>query len=161
MIETKQFRRVSKRSKKWGETNDCTVKALAIATGNTYEVAHGALALRGRSFRKGIHMHHVFKALNDLGFEREKVFDRWALDHGPDFAESSSFHEEAKRYRRSRWANVKTVRTLPEHLPKRGVFLIQTRGHVFCARAGEVHDWTEGRRHRITKIHRIIRRSDN
>jgi hypothetical protein len=106
-------------------------------------------------------MLHVFKALEDLGFDREKVFDRWSLDHGPDFAESSTFHEQAKRYRRSRWANVKTVMTLPEHLPSRGVFLVQTRGHVFCARAGEIHDWTGGRRHRITKIHRIIRRSND
>ena len=56
MIETKLFRRANKRSKKWGETNDCTVIALAIATGKTYEVAHGALALRGRFFPEG-HSH--------------------------------------------------------------------------------------------------------
>ena len=159
MFESRLFTRAQKRSRKWGETNDCTVIALAIATGNPYEVAHGALALRGRSFRKGVAMYQVFQALEDLGFDREKVFERWTLDHGTEFTESSPSHQAAKRYRRSRWANVKTVRTLPEHLPKRGVFLIETASHVFCARAGEVHDWTEGRKHRITNIHRIIRRS--
>ena len=161
MLESKLFTRANKRSRKWGETNDCSVIALAIATGKTYEVAHGALALRGRSFRKGVAMYQIFQALEDLGFDREKVFERWTLENGPDFAESSQFHQEAKRYRRSRWANVKTVRTLPEHLPSRGVFLVQTASHVFCARAGEIHDWTEGRKHRVTKIHRIIRRSND
>ena len=54
MSESKLFKKMSKASDKWGESNDCTVKAVAIATGVNYETAHGKCALRGRSYRKGL-----------------------------------------------------------------------------------------------------------
>jgi len=158
-LTTKEYTRVSKRSAKWGEENDCTVKALAIATNSAYEKAHGALALRGRSFRKGISMNAVWKALDDLGFDAKTVFNRREVewdDEGWSWKEGSK--ERAKKYRRSRWAKGKTIKSVAGHLPQRGVFLIQTSAHVLCVRAGQVHDWTDGRRHRITEVHRIIRR---
>jgi len=158
---TKQWRRVCARSKKWRENNDCTVKALAIATNSTYEKAHGALALRGRSFRKGISMHEVWKALGDLGFKAETVFKRSEIELSDKGFLFDGHHddriEKVKKYRRSRWAKGKTIKSVAGYLPQRGVFLIETRAHVLCVRAGQVHDWTDGRRHRITQVHRIIR----
>ena len=62
-----------------------------------------------------------------------------------------------KDFKRSRWSKGKTIKSIVPHLPKRGVFLIETRSHVLCVRAGQVHDWTDGRRHRITEVHRIIK----
>ena len=150
------YRRMQRRSEKWRETNDCTVKALAIATGKTYEQAHGALALRGRNFRKGTTLSTMFLALSDLGFTHEEIYRR-------AFADSEHLYppdkERAKKMRRTRWAKGRTMKSIQPHLPKRGVFLISTSSHVLCVRAGQVHDWTSNRKHRITHVHHIRKKS--
>ncbi|MAL00694.1 MAG: hypothetical protein CL536_00860 [Alcaligenaceae bacterium] len=148
------FRKMERRSNKWNERNDCTVKALAIATGKTYEQAHGALALRGRNFRKGTTMSAVWKAARDLGFTEKEIYCRYFSERDHLFAPDK---ERAKKMRRSRWAKGKTIKSIKPYLPKRGAFLISTSTHVLCVRAGEVHDWTSDRRHRIVKVHHITR----
>lgn len=153
---TDLFRKMEARSNLWRERNDCTVKALAIATGKTYEQAHGAMALRGRNFRKGATMSVVFLALSDLGFTKKEVFNRNLADAERDYI-SAADKEKAAKYRRSRWAKGKTIKAIKPHLPKRGAFLIETRTHLLCVRAGEVHDWTSDRRHRIIKVHQITK----
>ena len=164
-LTTKEYRRVSKRSAKWRETNDCTVKALAIATKSTYEKAHGALALRGRNFGKGTSMGRVFGTLKDWGYTvkteyRKSDIDRIQRWKELGFGLDDSDIETMKDFKRSRWSKGKTIRSIVPHLPSRGVFLIETSSHVLCVRGGQVHDWTDGRRHRITDVHRIIRRKE-
>ena len=167
---TKEWRRVCARSDKSGETNDCTVKALAIATNSTYEKAHGALALRGRSYRKGTSMGLIFDTLKDWGYTVKTEYkrfhieraERWEKMHGHTIPEDfpglmGETATKANKWRRSRWAKGRTIKSIVPHLPKRGVFLIETSEHVLCVRAGKVHDWTDGRRHRITDVHRIIK----
>jgi len=160
---TKEWRRVCARSDKWGEENDCTVKALAIATNSTYEKAHGALALRGRSYRKGTSMGRVFDTLKDWGYTVKTEYKKSDIDLAERWEKNewiksgAGVQERAKKWRRSRWSKAKTIKSIVPHLPKRGVFLIETSRHVLCVRAGEVHDWTDGRRHRITDVHRIIK----
>jgi len=55
-----------KASDEMGETNDCSVKALAVICDLTYEVAHAAMAAIGRSFRKG---QRPEKAIEAQGWE--------------------------------------------------------------------------------------------
>ena len=148
------YQKMNRRSDKWSERSDCTVKALAIATGKTYEQAHGALALRGRNFRKGTTMNTVFKALSDLGFTEKEVFCRHFSERDHFFAPDK---EKAAKYRRSRWAKGKTMKSIKPHLPQRGVYLIETSTHLLCVRAGEIHDWTNNRQHRIVKVHHITK----
>ena len=126
---TKRFQQLCKRSNHWRETNDCTVKALAIVTGWTYERAHGELALRGRNHGKGTSMSNIWAALNQNGFTAERL-----PDHHPMMKE-----------------NIKTIGALTREgvIPSRGVFIVETSRHVLGIRAGQVHDWTDGRRHRI------------
>lgn len=38
-----------------------------------------------------------------------------------------------------------------------GRHLVFVRGHVFCNKAGQSHDWTNGRRHRICKVWKLSR----
>lgn len=149
------YRKINARSDRWRERNDCTVKALAIATGKTYEQAHGAMALRGRNFRKGVTMSVCFQAARDLGFTEKEVFCRHFSERDHYFAPDK---EKAKKYRRSRWAKGKTIKSIKPFLPKRGAYLIQTSTHVLCVRAGEIHDWTNDRRHRIIKVHHITKK---
>lgn len=151
------YQKMSRRSDRWRERNDCTVKALAIATGKTYEQAHGALALRGRNFRKGTTMDTVFLALSDLGFTEKEVFCRFLSEQHMNKHLTASHKEKAAKYRRSRWAKGKTMKSIKPHLPQRGVYLIETSTHLLCVRAGEIHDWTNNRQHRIVKVHHITK----
>ena len=163
-MTTKLFERVNKRSKKWGESNDCTVKALAIATGISYEQAHGLLALRGRSYRKGTDMSSVWSAMKEIGWKATTVVDRkkiefhdkW-IDKDYGFKIKQSVQDTLKKMKKHRLYPAKTIKTLPDYLPSRGIFLVETSAHVLCVRAGQIHDWTKNRRHRITEIHQISR----
>ena len=157
------FQKMERRSRKWRESNDCTVKALAIATGKTYEQAHGALALRGRNHRKGTAMFNVFNALRDFGFTEKEVYRHSAVQKAENiyYQKCEQTQEIAKKMRRTRWAKWRTIKSIAPHLPKRGVYLIQTSSHVLCVRAGQVHDWTTNRKHRITQVHHITRAGVN
>lgn len=55
------------------ETNDCTVRALALATGSTYAAAHAHMAAHGRKARKGAHVAVPYAAAKLGGFECAKV----------------------------------------------------------------------------------------
>tara|TARA_R100000329_G_C7608605_1_gene215907 strand:+ start:76 stop:579 length:504 start_codon:yes stop_codon:yes gene_type:complete len=160
---SKLYRKMQNRSQKWRETNDCTVKALAIAAGKTYEQAHGALALRGRNYRKGTAMFNVFNALRDFGFTEKEVYRHSAIEkaENPYYWDCEKTQEIAKKMRRTRWAKGRTMKSIEPHLPKRGVYIIQTSSHVLCVRAGQIHDWTSQRRHRITHVHHITRAGVN
>jgi hypothetical protein len=61
--KTQNVRRTDKLS---GETNDCTVQALANVTGIPYAEAHGILAAQGRVERNG---HHTCLAQTRKSFE--------------------------------------------------------------------------------------------
>ena len=199
--DSKLFRAVEKSSNRWGETNDCTVKAVAIAAGVSYETAHAACALHGRNHRKGMSPHKYHKALEYLGFKVTKIVDASrereirtlenAAARGGEYAECESYWSRrgtktdkcgcctptigrnayqllrrAKELRqrlrkdglnRHALAQAKTVKSLPLHLPKRGVFLVRVSGHVLCARAGEIHDWSADKTKQIKTIHRVER----
>lgn len=56
-------------SDRFGETNDCSVKCLAIVTGKSYAQCHEALRLQGRKKGRGANGRQIEKALNALGFK--------------------------------------------------------------------------------------------
>lgn len=63
-------------TERYGETNDCTVKALAQVCSISYEKAHNILRRLGRKGRDGTSMTNVFNAVRGLGYsvEKSKVF---------------------------------------------------------------------------------------
>lgn len=146
---SKLFEKMCQSSKRWRESNDCTVKALAIAMQKSYEFAHGQLALRGRNYRKGTQMYHVFATLKDNNFTTKTIYQKYIAEYGEG--------DMGKKMRKSIWHKAKTIRNLDGVLPKRGVFLVETSSHVLCVRGGEVHDWTKERRHRIVKVSKITK----
>lgn len=146
---SKLFEKVCKSSNRWNESNDCTVKALAIAMQKPYEFAHGQLALRGRNYRKGTQMYKVFATLKDNNFTVKTVYQKFTAEYGSG--------EQGKKMRKSIWHKAKTIRSLDGNLPQRGVFLVETSSHVLCVRGGEIHDWTKERRHRIVKVSKITK----
>ena len=131
---------VWKDSKKFGERNDCSVKAVALATGTKYAKVHYEYAKQGRKEGRGTHFYQQVKVLRELGFELELVH----VGHYVDKNVKNKF-------------KAKTVTTLEKELPSRGIFLIYTRGHMLCARGGKILDWTQGRRHQLRDIYRVVK----
>ncbi len=130
-----------------GETNDCTVKALALATGIPYEEAHTDLARRGRKRGKGTNFFDVTEAIKARGFEIARV--------SPE-----SF---IRRYPKSH----QILQNITTHHPERfsrvwrdgHTYLASVGGHCLTIVNGVTHDWTRGRSRRIRLIYRITKRS--
>jgi hypothetical protein len=57
------------------------------------------------------------------------------------------------------WVNrCKTPITAEKNLPPKGGFILRVKRHAIGARDGKIHDWTEGRRHRIRSIIQVRKR---
>lgn len=110
------------------ETNDCSVRAIAAAGFTGYTEAHDAMANRGRKHRRGAYLPDIIKAAEDLGMAPRKIRDY-----------SARTMTTAARDRRL----------------ARGQFLVFTRSHVAAVVDGDVVDWTDGRRHRITSVYQV------
>ena len=104
----------------FAEKNDCGVIALAIASGSTYKDAHAACARAGRKPRDGTTLPTLAMACHRLKTPVRAY-------------ESVTGH---------------TIGKIAAKLPT-GTYLLFTRGHVAAMIDGIVHDWTQGRRHRV------------
>lgn len=113
------------------ERNDCSVKAIALATGKPYAEVHEAFRLEGRKNRSGTYKHQQEAVLTRLGFKREKFLDL-KKDNGSKY----------------------TPKTVSQFCHT-GNWMVYIPHHVFAVIDGNVLDWTEGRRHRITQAWRI------
>lgn len=122
------------RSNEFNEQNDCSVKALAIVTGNTYDVAHATLKDHGRKKGKGTNMGQWLPAVNDLGHHYVKV--------------TGSFEG-------------KTVNSIEAELPKGEKFYIVVARHICAFDGNEIVDWSRGRRHRVQAVYHIAERKED
>ncbi len=114
--------------KKLGDTNDCAVIAVAIATGKSYSEVHTVLRRCGRSAKRGTTLWQMEKALSVLGFDVEKL---------------------------TKWKG-KTCTTL--ELPRKDNYIAITCNHALAVKFGLIKDWTDGRRNRIRRVWKIIPR---
>ena len=131
---TKLYQKLKKESDKLNEHNDCAVKAIAIACNIKYKDAWNLAKKFGRRYRGRTNsLQTTYPAIRSKGF-------------------TCSILENHKMNK------AKTVRSLKQLIPSRGVFLVFVRGHVFGVRGGEIHDWSEGRCHRIKLIMRISKK---
>ena len=150
------------------ETNDCVVRALAVATEIPYKEMHEYLAACGRKPRDGAPPWLYHKALKDLGYKLTKLSGP-EYDYRPHWV--AGFWRYDRRSRSRYWVNdsyrtkrvkvapgkdysAATIVTLAKELTE-GTYLVGTNGHVACLKNGEVHDWTKGRRHRVLDVYRV------
>jgi hypothetical protein len=119
------------------ERNDCSVLAIAIAARMKYKDAHELCASAGR--RTG-HRFHAMRAVNKLAAEGYCVESVGNL-----------VQKNGSAY---------TPKTIGNKL-KRGYYMCWIRGHVFAVVNGEVEDWTNNRKHRITKAVKITKPRNN
>lgn len=120
------YKQLCSASKKLGETNDCTVKAVAALANVPYEYAHMHMKAIGRRKGRGPTWKGFYKGLRNMNLWYERAY-----------------------------IPGKTVRTLQKNLPSKGRYLIIVSGHVLAAVDGKVIDWTDNRLHRIRKVYKI------
>lgn len=114
------------------ETNDCSVRALAVVTGEDYEAAHSALQAEGRRHRKGVNMLQIVRAAKRLGYTMVRGNRR-------DYV-------------------CKTVRTAErDRRLQRGAFMLEVRRHVAGMKDGNIVDWSDGRLNRIQRVWEITK----
>ena len=130
------FDELLKASNALRETSDCTVKALAVTREITYEEAHAICKQFGRRPRIGMSQRRINAMLK-----------------AEDNAEPLP-HHELDRLRQSIGVQHLTPNNIGKALKRCGYaawnFYATTCNHAIGIRKGQVIDWTEGRRHRIT-----------
>lgn len=122
------------------ETNDCAVRAVAIASGRSYGEAHAMLKALGRKDRQGTYRHHTRAALIAFGcIIRERLAAEFIVQY-------TGAHR--------RLHNVTTHH--PQRFPKvwrnGRTYVLFTSGHVLTVVNGTNHDWTKGTAKRVVAI---------
>ena len=138
--KTDRYLDVARESRQYGETNDCTVKAVAITTGASYEDAHWALAEFGRKNGHGAQISQTVGALGLLGCTARRVRIGEIIDSYPK-------------------PHCNVLKNITTHHPDRfasvwpaGAYLLFTAGHVAAVVDGENHDWTRGSAKRVEEM---------
>jgi len=123
--ETAEYTSMQLTSNAYGETNDCSVIALAMATDVDYETAHSAMERNGRVDGDVAYIDSSLRAARDLGWHPTQV-----------------------------QIKSKTVATAEREL-SHGRFLVCVRGHILAIVDGVCHDHTRQSRKRITTVYRL------
>jgi hypothetical protein len=134
-MSTNLYRELQKTSSSMNEYNDCAVKAMAVATGESYEDCHAAFELGGRKYRDGTWPHSYKIAADLLGYELTQV---WRKHTDPEHLEKFPWVPECK-------TPISTERNIPHDVK----CIMVVDGHAIGVRGAKVHDWTTGRRHHV------------
>ena len=122
------FEAVLAESKGHNERMDCTVKALTITTGKSYDDCHAAMKAQGRKNRSRARLSWMIPAAALLGYHMT-VMNPGAYQ-------------------------AKTIRTVEtDRKLKSGNYIVSTSGHVVAVRAGNVIDHSEGGLRRVQTIY--------
>ena len=137
------YKKISTETKKADEGNDCSVKALALVTGQKYAVAQKALAKKGRKKGEGIESVHIVDAVKEAGFTVKEVGSSHFIEQYP------GVH-----------VNLKNVTTHhPDRFPRAWAdghtYLAFTAGHALAIIDGYNHDHTRGSAKRVIRIYRV------
>ena len=143
--ERGEFNALQTQSIRSGETNDCSVKAVAVACGVEYSVAHAALKKQGRIDRQGAWPNQIRGAVNELGFKLVSLRTSDIIGQYP--------------------GTHKNLQSVTTHHPERfakvwavvGTCLIYSAGHVSAVKDGKLHDWAVGRAKRATGVMAVLK----
>ncbi len=126
-----------------GETNDCSVKAVALVTGCTYSAAKAALAARGRKKGQGAYTHDILAVIRGFGKEATRVDERSIIANypSPHNAKATCITTHHPRRFNKRW-------------PK-GKFLMFSTRHVSTCIDGELHDWAVNSARRVIAMYEV------
>jgi hypothetical protein len=140
-----KFIELEKASEKAGEAKDCTVKAVALVAGVSYEMAHAALTAHGRLKKTGTKIPVTKAALKMLGFrvvsyDKRKIIRKFPKHHSNlKFITSHSPRRFPKAF---------------EDTPK--VMLAFTTDHAFAIIDHTNIDWSVNRKLRIQTLYEVL-----
>ena len=114
------------------EKGYCAVIAVSVAAQVPFGKARSLLHKQGRKQGKGTRPDWTYTVLKNLGYKQTP----WVAMQQP-------------------WP--KTLATATRALPRKGTFLLHTRGHISCVRDGVLEDWAADRksRKRILEIVKV------
>ena len=113
-----------------GENKDCAIKAVCIATKQSYQYILGAFRICGRKEGEPTPFAITRRVMKCLDYHLVTI-------------ELSSVKGA-------------TVRTISRNL-ERGIYLLRTKDHILCVRNGKAHDWTAGGGYPVKTIDRVER----
>ena len=122
----KNFDQIREDSLSLNENKDCAVRAITAISNLPYSYVHRVFYECGRRRRCSTPFYVTEAVLRRLNIWADRIK-----------------------------TDAKTIRSLKGTLPKKGRFLVRTRGHILGCVNGEVIDWTDGRLHRIREIYKI------
>jgi hypothetical protein len=143
--KTDRFMELAKASAKAKEKNDCTVIAVAVVTGSSYEKALKAMTDAGRAPKHGASMMDVVDALCRLGFRWEQVEEQYFISDYPKPHARILQHvttHHADRFPAS-WADGNT-------------YIVETRKHVAAVVNGVPHDHTRNNKKHAVAVYRVF-----
>jgi len=116
------------------ERGYCAVIAVSVAAQVPFGKSRSLLHKYGRKQGRGAQTLWINQTLNSLGFSAEPAVDLGVAGKWP-----------------------KTLATATRVLPRRGTFLLYTRGHVSCVRDGVLEDWAaeNGSRKRVHAVFEV------
>lgn len=109
------------------EDNDCTVRALANATGMDYADAHALLKKHGRKDRRSVNHRTFISAYAEVGFEVMQVFGS---------TRSAREAERITEVKASKGCTLKNIMPKLQH----GVYIVNITGHALAVVHGKVID---------------------
>ena len=121
-----KYHQASLASLEKGETNDCTVKAVSIASGCSYDEAHKLMAEQGR--KKGRGAHGWREALRKLGF-------RCVIENS---------------------ITARTLATIMPMLENDKTYVIHSTRHVSAVVNGEFLDWAYMRQKHVDAVYQVV-----
>lgn len=145
---TELFNQLQSKSIEHKDSNDCAVKAIAVVTGCSYELAHQMLANQGRKRGCGTFTRMTHEVIRRLGFKLELI------DHMAKRALYSQKTTCGYVYK-----NITThhFAKFPEAWKDGNTYLVSTPGHVLGVIDGTVHDWTVGRSKHLISVYKVTR----
>ena len=139
-----------------GEDNDCTVKAIAIATGVSYEAAHKACALQGRVKGHGIPYFSILRALESIAPIAYQYRNHEHRIGGVKSiyvnATKDNTVKTIRRMAASVGAKRLTFNKLPQVVKKDKSYIVMNCGHAAAVIGGEIQDWSTGSKMLVTEL---------
>jgi hypothetical protein len=148
-MSTIKYCLLSKTSESLNENNDCGVRAMSIATGESYEDCHTAFELAGRKHRGCSYSHMYPTVANMLGYNLKTVWRKgnYVSDKNFIYTHPKYLHLNVCPPEYSWVSKCKTPISTERNIPRDIRCIMIVRNHAIGIRDGEVHDWTSGKRH--------------
>lgn len=141
---TEQFNSLCNETVARNEKNDCSVKAVALVCGVSYDVAHAEMAKQGRKNGRGAQTTAIELACIALGKRIEPINPKHKIAAYPGVhknLQNVTTHHPAR---------------FPDVWKDGKTYLAYIRGHVLAIVDGQVHDWTLGRAKRVYRIREVL-----